>query len=29
MDYRKIKGVTHFVYDDIDEFKKQKKGIKL
>jgi tRNA-binding EMAP/Myf-like protein len=28
MDYRKIKGVTHFVYDDIDEFKKQKKGIK-
>ena len=28
MDYRKIKGVTHFVYDDIDEFKKQKKGVK-
>jgi len=27
MDYRKIKGVTHFVYDNIDEFKKQKKGV--
>jgi tRNA-binding EMAP/Myf-like protein len=28
MEYRKIKGVTHFVYGDIDEFNKQKKGIK-
>ena len=27
MDYRKIKGVTHFVYDNIDQFKKQKKGV--
>ena len=27
MDYRKIKGVKHFVYEDIDEFNKQNKGI--
>lgn len=28
MDYRSIKGVKHFVYDDIDEFKKQKNSVK-
>jgi len=27
MDYREIKGVKHFVYDSVDEFKKQKKGL--
>ena len=27
MDYRSIKGVKHFVYDDIEEFKKQKPNI--
>ena len=27
MDYRKIKGIKHFVYDDIDEFKKEHKGL--
>ena len=27
MEYRKIKGIKHFVYDDIDEFKKEHKGL--
>ena len=27
MDYREIKGVKHFVYDSIEEFKKQKQGL--
>jgi len=28
MDYRKIKGIKHFVYDNLDEFKKEHKGLK-
>ena len=27
MEYRKIKGIKHFVYEDIDEFKKENKGL--